>query len=148
MYQRILVPTDGSATSSKGLKEAIALAKLTGGRIRLLHVVDTMPMSIAAEGLVGFSADLLPILRESGQAILDLARKRTEAEGIAVETTLREVIAGRVCDLVVEEASSWPADLIVLGTHGRRGVGRLLLGSDAEQVLRSATVPVLLVRGA
>jgi nucleotide-binding universal stress UspA family protein len=148
MYQSILVPTDGSATSSKGLDEAIALAKLTGGRIRLLHVVDTMPMAIAAEGLVGFSADVLPLLRSSGQAILDVARKRAEAEGIAVDATLREVIAGRVCDAVMEEASSWPADLIVLGTHGRRGVGRLLLGSDAEQVLRSATVPVLLVRGA
>ena len=67
--------------------------------------------------------------------------------GVAVEGTLREVVAGRVCDLVQEAAVAWPADLIVIGTHGRRGVQRLLLGSDAEQILRSATVPVLLVRG-
>lgn len=147
MYQRILVPTDGSATSSKGLDEAIALAKLTGGSLRLLHVVDAMPVAIEAEGMAGFSADVLPALRQSGQFILDLARKRVEAEGVNVETTLREVISGRVCDIVVEEASRWHADLIVLGTHGRRGVRRMLLGSDAEQVLRLAPVPVLLVRG-
>lgn len=147
MYQRILVPTDGSATSSKGLDEAIALAKLTGGSLRLLHVVDAMPVAIEAEGMAGFSADVLPALRQSGQFILDLARKRVEAEGVNVETSLREVISGRVCDIVVEEASRWHADLIVLGTHGRRGVRRMLLGSDAEQVLRLAPVPVLLVRG-
>jgi nucleotide-binding universal stress UspA family protein len=59
---------------------------------------------------------------------------------------LRHCSAGRVSDVIVKEAAQWPADLIVLGTHGRRGAGRLLLGSDAEQVLRVAPVPVLLVR--
>lgn len=59
---------------------------------------------------------------------------------------LRESLAGRVCDLVTAEAKTWPADLIVLGTHGRRGAGRMLLGSDAEQTLRMSPVPVLLVR--
>ena len=63
-----------------------------------------------------------------------------------MDVALKESFAGRVCDLVVEEAATWPADLIVIGTHGRRGVGRLFMGSDAEQVLRLATVPVLLVR--
>jgi nucleotide-binding universal stress UspA family protein len=147
MYQRILVPTDGSATASKGLTEAVTLAKLTGGRIRLLHVVDTLPIAIGGDGMGSYAADLIPFLRKGGQAILDQALKGVESEGVPVEATLREVIAGRVCDVVVEEASTWKADLIVLGTHGRRGVRRMLLGSDAEQVLRSAAVPVLLVRG-
>jgi len=147
MYQRILVPTDGSATASKGLTEAVALAKLTGGRICLLHVVDTMPIAVVADGMGSYAAEIIPFLRTGGQTILDKALMRVEAEGVPVEATLREMIAGRVCDVVMEEASTWKADIIVLGTHGRRGVRRMLLGSDAEQVLRSAAVPVLLVRG-
>jgi nucleotide-binding universal stress UspA family protein len=67
---------------------------------------------------------------------------------VAVDVTLREMLAGRVFEQVLEEADAWKADLIVIGTHGRRGVRRMFLGSDAEQILRSASVPVLLVRGA
>lgn len=147
MYQRILVPTDGSSTSEKALTEAIALARLSGGRIRLLHIVDALPVVAVADGFASYAAEILPLLREGGQQILERENRRVTAAGVGVEATLREVIAGRVCDLVQEEAASWQADLIVIGTHGRRGVQRLLLGSDAEQVLRTATVPVLLVRG-
>ncbi|MCG3189203.1 MAG: hypothetical protein LKCHEGNO_01489 [Burkholderiaceae bacterium] len=64
------------------------------------------------------------------------------------ETALNDTFTARVCDVVVQEALEWKADLIVIGTHGRRGASRLLLGSDAEQVLRLAPVPVLLVRDA
>lgn len=147
MYQRILVPTDGSATAEKGLTEAIGLAKATGAHIRLVHVVDAMSAAMGADGFVGYSAEVLPLLRGAGNEILGSARKRVEAAGIGVDVTLREVLSGRVSDEVLEEAAAWKADLIVIGTHGRRGVRRLILGSDAEQVLRSATVPVLLVRG-
>jgi hypothetical protein len=65
-----------------------------------------------------------------------------------VETTTGECFARRPCDVIVEQAAAWPADVIVIGTHGRRGVNRMLLGSDAEQVARTAPVPVLLVRSA
>jgi nucleotide-binding universal stress UspA family protein len=147
MYQRILVPTDGSTTAQKGLGEAIALAKLTGARIRLVHVVDALTVAIGADGFAGYSTDMLSLLREGGQAILDAARQRVSAAGIVVESILLEALSGRVGDLVLEEAAHWQADLIVIGTHGRRGVRRLLLGSDAEQILRAAPVPVLLVRG-
>ena len=146
MYQRILVPIDGSPTSHKGLTEAIALAKLTGGRIHLVHVVDELSIAISADSFAGYSAEILPLLRKGGQKLLDLAKQRVATAGIEVDTTLREVFAGRVSSLIVEEAAAWRADLIVIGTHGRRGVGRVLLGSDAERVLRSSTVPVLLVR--
>ena len=64
----------------------------------------------------------------------------------APEHPLTEVLPGRVCDVAVEQAKAAGADLIVLGTHGRRGVGRMLMGSDAEQILRIAPTPVLLVR--
>ena len=63
-----------------------------------------------------------------------------------VDTVLKDSFAGRVSDLVIKEAGAWPADLIVLGTHGRRGLGRLFMGSDAEAIVRSAPVPVLLLR--
>lgn len=147
MYQRILVPTDGSATSEKALTEAIAVARLSGGRIRLLHIVDALAVAAVADGFAAYSAELLPQLREGGQQILARAQGLVTAAGISADATLREVVAGRVCDIVQEEAAAWQAELIVIGTHGRRGVQRLLLGSDAEQVLRTATVPVLLVRG-
>jgi len=89
---------------------------------------------------------MIPLLREGGQKVLDTARVQAEAAGVAADTVRRDGIAGRVCDLVIDEAKAWKAELIVIGTHGRRGVGRVLLGSDAEQILRLAPVPVLLVR--
>ncbi|NCT85327.1 MAG: universal stress protein [Comamonadaceae bacterium] len=148
MYQRILVPTDGSSTAEKGLTEAIALARLTGGQIRLVHIIDAMPVAVGADGLAGYAGEILPLLRDAGQQILAAARQRVVAAGVAVDVTLREMLAGRVFEQVLEEADAWKADLIVIGTHGRRGVRRMFLGSDAEQILRSASVPVLLVRGA
>jgi nucleotide-binding universal stress UspA family protein len=146
MYQKILVPVDGSATSDLGLNEATKLAKLTGARVRLLHVVDVLSLAIAGEGMVGSAGDVLAAVRESGRSILQRGEASVQATALDVDTVLLENTAGRVAEIVADEAASWGADLIVLGTHGRRGVGRLILGSDAEQVLRLAPVPVLLVR--
>jgi nucleotide-binding universal stress UspA family protein len=146
MYQHILVPVDGSPTSRRGLDEAIAIGKLVGARLRLLHIVDETSFAMSADAFGAYTGDLLTLLREGGEKILADAKAQVEAAGLAVDTVLRESLAGRVCDLVTEEAKAWPAELIVIGTHGRRGAGRLLLGSDAEQTLRLATVPVLLVR--
>ena len=146
MYQRILVPVDGSATAECGLAEAMQLCKLTGGRLRLIHVVDELSFALSASEGMAFSGDVVDVLRESGTAILGAAADRVRANGLAVDTVLNDSFQGRVCDLVVAQAGSWGADLIVLGTHGRRGVGRLFMGSDAESIVRSATVPVLLLR--
>ncbi|MBL8351877.1 MAG: universal stress protein [Burkholderiaceae bacterium] len=148
MYQRILVPIDGSPTSDRGLQEAIALGKLTGASLRLLHVVDETSFAMSADAFGGYAGNVIDLLREGGAEILAKARSTVEAAGLGVDTVLRDNLAGRVSDLVTDEAKTWPADLIVLGTHGRRGAGRLLLGSDAEQVLRQAPVPVLLLRSA
>ena len=146
MYQRILVPVDGSSTSNAGLEEAMKLAKLTGGRLRLLHVVDEMPFVMSAEGYSAMSADVLGLLKEAGEKILAQAGKEAERNGVQVDTQLFDSLSGRLCDRVVEQIEEWSADLVVLGTHGRRGMRRMLLGSDAEAIVRMATVPVLLVR--
>ena len=131
MYQRILVPIDGSPTARRGLDEAIALAKLTSGRLELLHVIDELSFALGAGYGVTYTPDIANILREAGADILERARAAAQAAGIEVETVLDDSFQGQVCDLVAAAARDWRADLIVLGTHGRRGVRRLLLGSDA-----------------
>lgn len=146
MYQRILVPIDGSPTSQRGLEEGIQLAKLTNGRLRLLHVVDELSFALGATAYSSGSGEWLDALREGGAAILKQAAERVRAEGLEVDTVLVDNFRGPLADVAAAEASNWPADLIVLGTHGRRGVGRLVMGSGAEQILRRAPVPVLLVR--
>lgn len=143
MYQRILVPFDGSPTSMAGLDEAVKLAKLTGASIRIVHVLDGLPFSA---GDAGFTGDILGILLETGSQILLEGKHRVEASGVPVDTFLSETFGQRVSDVVAEQAKAWNADLIVIGTHGRRGVRRLFIGSDAEQIVRSAPVPVQLVR--
>ncbi|TMH10781.1 MAG: universal stress protein [Betaproteobacteria bacterium] len=148
MYRRILVPIDGSATSTRGLTEAIKLAKLTGARIKVVHVVDEISFATSMEAAGTYSGEVAELLRESGEKILQHAKSRVAKNGLRVDAELFDSFAGRVCDLVVDAARAWRADLIVLGTHGRRGIGRLMLGSDAELIVRSAPVPVLLVRAA
>lgn len=144
MYQRILVPVDGSPTSTQGLDEAIKLAKLTGASLRLVHVVDQLTF---ATGFEVYTGDLVGMLREAGEKILGDSKARAQAAGIDATTFLCDTFGARVCDLVIDQAKDWAADLIVIGSHGRRGMSRLLLGSDAEQVVRMARVPVLLVHG-
>jgi nucleotide-binding universal stress UspA family protein len=148
MYQRILVPIDGSPTARKGLAEAIALARMSGGRIRLLHVVDELSFVLGA-GPAGaaYSGDVIGMLRDAGRAVLAAAEAEVRAAGVPVDTEMHDGFEGRVCDIVAAAATEWKAEVLVIGTHGRRGVGRMLLGSDAEQIVRLSPAPVLLVRG-
>ena len=146
MYQRILVPIDGSPTSDRGLAEAIKLGQLTGAKLRLIHVVDELSFALGASQGVTLTGDVLNLLREAGAEIVTQGAASVRAAGLAVDTVLKDSFAGRVSDLVIAEAGVWPADLIVLGTHGRRGLGRMFMGSDAETIVRSAPVPVLLLR--
>ena len=146
MYQRILVPVDGSPASNKGLREAIALARLTNGRILLLHVVDDMSLLVSSAGYAGLNAEMFAALREAGEKILAEAKGDVERAGVAVEAKLFENVDLPLWQRVIALVRDWRADLVVMGTHGRRGVRRVVLGSDAEQVVRTANVPVLLVR--
>lgn len=146
MYQRILVPVDGSPTSDKGLDEAVKLARLTGAELRLVHVVDQLSFASGLDPYGAYAGDLITSLRETGEGVLAQAKSRVETLGIKVESRLFDNFANRVSDMVIEEARDWGADLIVIGTHGRRGISRWMLGSDAEQIVRMAPVPVLLIR--
>ena len=145
-YKRILVPVDGSKVSDLGLKEAIRLARAGGGRLRLLHVVAEYAAYAGTDGVADIGP-LIESLRKEGQRTLAKVERRTRAPGLKVETALAETAGGRVADAIVDEAKRWRADAIVMGTHGRRGVKRMLLGSDAELVIRYSPVPVLLVPG-
>ena len=93
------------------------------------------------------SVDVVPMLKEGGEKVLAKAKALATKSEVKPHTLLREMLSGRATDPIVREAKKLGADLIVLGTHGRRGVRRIVLGSDAEQVVRNASVPVLLVRG-
>lgn len=147
MYQRILVPIDGSPTSLQGLAEAIRLARLTGGQLRLLHMVDALSLTMGMGAYGAFSGDVYDALQKEAKKILEDGHQQALAAGVAADMVLEEGVRNRLADLVLEQVKTWPADLVVLGTHGRRGMGRMLLGSDAEQVVRTCPVPVLLVRG-
>jgi nucleotide-binding universal stress UspA family protein len=145
MYQHILVPLDGSATAERGLSEAVRLAAEQKGKLRLLHVIDDFPMLVEMSAVSSFEASMQK-MREYGEKILDNARKAAAEAGVQADAVLREVTQGKIADVVVDEARSSGCDLVVMGTHGRRGFRRLALGSDADLVVRSSPVPVLLVR--
>jgi len=147
MYQRILVPIDGSPTSDRGLDEAIALAKLCGGHLRLVHGVDELGYATGFETYAAYAKDVIPAMKKAGQELLERGKQRAEGQSVPVDAVLLEGLGVRLSDMVIEHAKTWKADLIVIGTHGRRGIRRLLLGSDAEQILRLSPVPVLLVHG-
>lgn len=147
MYTRILVPVDGSPTSGRGLEEAVKLARLTGARLRVVHVMEQF---IYAAGMDGFvvTEDMVTAVALAGEKLLKDVRARVESAAVPIESALLEGRSGRVCDAVIDEAKRWGADLIVIGTHGRRGANRFFMGSDAEMILRQAATPVLLVRSA
>ena len=147
MYQKILVPVDGSSTSLRGLSEAIKLAKSTGATLRLIHIVNELVIDSGfTTGGPKYYGAIIEGLREGGKQILGDAEKVVRAQGVALESELIETIGGRAAEAIVSQATQWGADLIVMGTSGRRGLRRLALGSDAEMVLRHAPVPVLMVR--
>lgn len=145
-YKRILVPVDGSSTSNVGLKEALKLAKAGKGRVRFLHVVDDTVLFRMAEPGVDLGS-MLDDLRRYGRKVLQNAAKEAAAQRVKAESDLSESFGLRVADVITRTAKRWRADLLVIGTHGRRGVNRLLMGSDAELVVRNTTIPVLLIHG-
>lgn len=144
MYPRILVPIDASTTAAGGLNVAITLAKELKSRIRLIHIVDELP---AMEPLGGSGGGELVMaqLHEIGEWILTAAAVTVRAAGIPVDSQLVEQVGVPTATLVLREAETWHADLIVCGTHARTGVRRAALGSTAEEIVRRSSVPVLLV---
>lgn len=146
MYDKILVPVDGSSAANRGLTEAIRLVKAHGGLLRLVHVVNELILDYSyGSGL--YANTVIDSLRDIGKQILDDAESQVRKAGLVPERVLLETIGGPAATALVAEAKKWGAELIVMGTHGRRGLRRLALGSDAELVLRSSPAPILLVRG-
>jgi len=141
-YRNILVPVDGSATSTKALAAALNIAREANGRVRLVHAVDVLAH------LAGFGASgqVFAIVREAGERVLAEAADLAKAAGVPCESVLFDKPGERLGETMAREASTWGADLVVVGTHGRRGVQRALLGSGAEEIIRLATVPVLVIR--
>ena len=142
MYQRILVPFDGSQTSRKALVAALQLARNGGGRVRIVHVLDDL-VYVSAEG---FSAEALAGARTWAEDCLREGLDIAKAAGVPADSKLLDGRGGRLGELVAAEASAFEADLVVVGTHGRRGMERVLMGSGAEQIIRMAPVPVLATR--
>ena len=147
MYKRILVPVDGSQTATKALQAALQMAKESGGMVRIIHLVDANAYMGGSGGFVSYPGDDLPgSMRDSGQKMLENAANLAQTMGVPAETHLFDNFDGRLADVVSDAAKAWNADLVVVGTHGRTGIGRVLLGSGAEQILRQAPVPVLVIR--
>ncbi|MCS4541166.1 MAG: universal stress protein [Euryarchaeota archaeon] len=141
VYKNILVPTDGSEYSELAIPHAITIAKSTGAKITTLYVVDTSAFAGIPAG--GVWENMRKLLQEEGKRAVARAKEITEKEGIEASTTIEE---GSPADKIVEVAKNEDADIIIMGTAGKTGFNRFLLGSVAEKVVRGAPCPVMVVR--
>ena len=147
MYQRILVATDGSTLSKKAVASAIALAAVTGAELVALKVVARYPISYFEGGVAMPVTEIARVEKqwtENGQAIVDAVQKSALAKG--VKTKAMTVRSDLVSDAIIAAAKKHKCDLIVMASHGRRGIKRLLLGSETQLVLTHSHIPVLVLR--
>ncbi|AVO34346.1 universal stress protein [Ottowia oryzae] len=147
MYQRILVATDGSKLSTKAVNSAIELAALAGAELIALKVIPRYPQSYF-EGSVPLSAEDVARVEQKwsddGRSVVDAVKAAGEAQGVKVKAILAK--SDVVSDALIAAAKKHKADLIVMASHGRKGVKRLLLGSETQQVLTHSEIPVLVLR--
>jgi nucleotide-binding universal stress UspA family protein len=146
MYQHLLVSTDGSDLARKGLDHGLALAKALGARVTLVTVAENAFRYAVGAGGMDTSAflEFAAIQKEAAQRVLAEARDAAAGMGIEVDTVFFENTLP--AEAIVETASERQCDLIVMSSHGRRGLGRLILGSVTAEVLTNSSVPVLVVR--
>lgn len=147
MYETILIPTDGSKAARQAFDEALELAKTYGATVHGLYVVDTNVISWSAAddgtGIGGDITNITELLKEEGERATDQIREAAREYGVDVVTAVEDGIPYRT---ILEYVDEHDIDLIVMGTHGHRGLDRYLLGSTTDRVIRHATVPVLAVR--
>jgi nucleotide-binding universal stress UspA family protein len=147
MYKRILVATDGSALSKKAVVDAIGLAATCGAELVALKVVPRYPMAYF-EGSIPMNAkDVARIEAQwanDAQAAVDIVKKMAEAKGVKAKALVSR--SDVVSDAIIAAAKKQKADLVVMASHGRKGIKRLLLGSETQQVLTHCHVPVLVLR--
>ncbi|RYF44124.1 MAG: universal stress protein [Comamonadaceae bacterium] len=146
MYKRILVPVDGSPTSNRALTTALQMARDAGGCVRLVHVVDELAYLSGYDQFGGYSGELIKAMQDNGAKVLNDAMAIAQSAGVEADNILFDNFGERLGDAVADAARRWNADLVVVGTHGRRGIGRVFLGSGAEQIIRLSPVPVLVIR--
>jgi nucleotide-binding universal stress UspA family protein len=147
MYKRILVATDGSELSNKAVNSAIELAAALGAEVVAVKVVPRYPQSYF-EGSIPLSAQDVARVEEQwaaeGHAVVEAVKAAGDAKGVTVKPILSK--SDVVSDALIAAAKKHEADLIVMASHGRKGVKRLLLGSETQQVLTHSAIPVLVLR--
>jgi nucleotide-binding universal stress UspA family protein len=141
--ERILVATDFTETSDRALDFGVELARKFGATITIVHAYQIPAMGFADGGYIA-GAEVAAQLSTAGQNRLDSVVAGKKISGVPMQAVLREGVAWEEVNAVAKEID---ANLIVIGTHGRRGLARALLGSVAENVIRTSTTPVLVIHG-
>jgi nucleotide-binding universal stress UspA family protein len=147
MYEKILVATDGSNLSEKAVSSAVSLAALSGASLVAIKIIPRYPQSYFEGGLALQATEVSRIEKQwadEGQAVVDQVKKDAEQQG--VKTKAITVKSDIVSDAIIAAARKHKCDLIVMASHGRKGVKRLLLGSETQQVLTHSHIPVLVLR--
>lgn len=145
MFKHILVPVDGSPTAQKAVGRAAALAQAFGSRVTAVYVIDPYPFTGLGSDFAYGQAEYLGAANAEAAEATEAARATLAAAGVAVET--RVVESHAIWRGILETASTLGVDLIVMGSHGRRGLEKLVLGSVAQRVLSHAALPVFIERG-
>lgn len=147
MYKSILIATDGSALSDKAVESGLALAALCGASVVVMKVVPRYPTGYSEGALPTDAAEVRRVeaqWRDAAQALLNAIQAQGRAQGVAVQTAL--VQSDLVAEGVIAAAKEHGCDLIVMASHGRKGMSRLLLGSETQHVLTHSHIPVLVLR--
>ena len=147
MYQRILVATDGSELSAKAVTHAIGLAALCGAELVALKVVPRYPQGYFEGGIVMQPEDVKrveSVWQDEAQASVEAVKKQAEAKGVKAKAAT--IKSDLIADAIIAAVGKHGCDLIVMASHGRKGIKRLLLGSETQHVLTGATVPVLVLK--
>lgn len=150
MYRHIFVAIDDSPTSRKALTEAIALARIHNATLDIAHAIDENLVHVFHSKGVDTTTrnELKHVLRSNAQECLERAAERARNAGVQAEPRLLRGHGEHSSDVIAEAIRESGADLLVVGSHGRRGVRRLLLGSVAENLVRKVNISILIVRGA
>ncbi len=147
MYQRILVATDGSALSKKAVRASVDLAKALGAQVIALYVVPRYPISYFEGGMTISSEDVARTEKhwaDKGQAVVDAVVQEAHADGVTAQAVVTH--SDLVAETVIVTAKKHKCDLIVMASHGRKGITRVLLGSETQHVLTHSSIPVLVLR--
>ena len=144
MFKHILVPVDGSSTSLAAIDKAIGLGKAFGSAVTAIYVIDPYPFTGVGADFAYGQDQYLAAAKSEASAAMDAAKQRLQQGGVAADT--RVVESHTVWRGVLEAADAVGADLIVMGSHGRRGLEKLVLGSVAQSVLSHTRITTLVVR--